>query len=295
MGSPNDTDELTGPPRSETDPSFPGPITPRSLAAAEPPSAPPQAEAAAAVGAAAPRAPSDKPPSLRPPSDPPRRGHTESIDELIDGLAGDGQLPRKSKSGRPRPPGGPASDAKIEAAARKPQPPAPAAEPLPSIVLRESGDSSRDGLEDDDGDRRSDPTVLTPTVLARRTRAQTWIAAVMGIVVALAVLALLRSLTRSSDDAVAPASTHSTGVVATAAPTAIPPATTVTAASTAAATTVTAPTGASGAAASPVVTAAPRPTTAASAARSAAPAAATTNARPTTSSELEDFRKTIRQ
>lgn len=278
MVSDNDTDEhQSGSPREKTDPSFPGPM--RSPAHEERVSDTlPAAAAVAANPAAAPRTPSPAAPvtSGRSASDPPAsrtKAHTESIDELIDGLAGDGVLPRKHK---------PASDSKIVAAARKPAPPAPPEAPLPTVLVRP--DSNPD-LEHD-GERRSDPTVLTPVAIARRSRGKTWLAGFMGIILAVLVLAFIRRATRGDEDeVVTPATAQGAVATTTSALAPVPSLPTMTTMS--ATPTVSPPVVpddvrpvASGATVAPRV--------AASAARSAQPT-------PRSSSELEEFRKTIRQ
>lgn len=315
MASDRDTDELTGPPRETTDPSFPGPIRPSQKKVKTDPGFPPPS---GNVPAAAPHEPhephqmrvSDTMPAttsagkeapvpakpaararVKPASDPPvsrSSARAESIDELIDGLAGDGHLPRKPKSGPP-----PAGADAQSSGPRKPSSPAPAAAPLPSILLKPD---SQPDYDDDDPEGRGDPTVLTPAVIARRSKATTWIAGTMGVLLAVLVLALLRQATRG-DDAIPPATTQATsgsgsGVPITPATTGnkagsnvIPPATT-------------------GAGATPVIPSAaatPRDPLQPSILRSSVPAASASasgaplRAAPSSSGALEEFRKTIRQ
>lgn len=307
MVSDNDTDEQSGSTRESTDPSFPGPMhakksgtDPGFPPASSPSGKPPAHEIRVSdtLPAAAAVAPNEKPKtrSSAPPaagarasSDPPPsrpKARTESIDELIDGLAGEGILPRKAK---------PASDSKIAAAARPPAPVAPPQEPLPSVLVRP--DSQPDAGMDDslDGDRRSDPTVLTPVAIARRSRGKTWLAGLMGIILAVAVLALIRKATRPDED-VPPATAH--GAVATTTSAVASPPVAPTAPANAATSVAPSPESSAHAVVAPVESAKPRDVRPRVEASSAAPASAPARsgtAPPRSSSELQDFRKTIRQ
>jgi hypothetical protein len=221
MVSDHDTEELTGSSREKTDPGFPGPGSNERQRAV------PQAEvsphevrvsdtlpAAAKAGAVEP-----SPAPMRPVSHPPPKpARAESIDELLDGLAGEGHLPRKSSAKPPPVPPRPAMPKSESALAAAPRPPAPKGqtpEDLPSVLVQKEAAPPAANLEplppsdldDNDGDRRSDATVLTPISLARRMRLGTVIAAVLGVVVAVGVLAFVRQVTHSSDDETVPAAT----------------------------------------------------------------------------------------
>ena len=299
----NDTDDIPGPPREKTDPLFPGPIVPPKSAGTDPgfppPSAPaiaaasphdvrvsdtlPAAEAALDQPAPAHRGPAARDANSRLDSDPPAsrsKARAESIDELIDGLGGEGVLPKKPKSSAP--PGAMGNEAQ-SSAARKPSSPAPAIAPLPAVLIRPDSQPNGHALENQ-GDRRSDPTVLTALAIKRRSRATPWIAGVMGVLLAVVLLALFRQVRRPGDP-IAPATTQS---IATAPPRA----------------TVTPPIATTQSSVPAIRSAEPiddkKPNAARYVEPSATPPARSAppppqTAPPPSSNGLEDFRKTIRQ
>lgn len=249
MDPDHDTDEIALPQKREkTDPLFPPPSNPAPLHStpsnpglasteAQPPSGP----AAPVVELAVPAA--EAPPVSQPVSPeedrlsakvraavaahdadaliprvssaPPPRA--ESIDELLDGLAGDGHLPKKGAlkrrdadrlaeldaSARARDDA--ARDEALIAAAgedppvrksappRSPAPKTATPEDLPSVLLRSDVTSV--------AAQRASDTILTETTQeARRGRAGTIIAAIVGMAAAIALLGFIRSVTRTPGD-----------------------------------------------------------------------------------------------